>query len=433
MVDVIVIGAGFAGVTVARELSKAGLSSVILEANERIGGRTYRTQYKGIDFELGGAYVHWMQPHVWAELTRYGLRVEYGGDIDETEVRLFSAGKLHTFDLETGYDLLTEAYGALYAADPQPADVLPFPHDPLTYTDWREYVDISVGEQVESLALPQPQYDLLNAMLAADMSGALGNAALVEVLSMRALLGSDDFDTLSEVTGTYIVEGGTSALLEHMLADSGVQVEMGQRIAQVKQTADGVRVQTADGQSYEARAVVVATPLNTWVNIDFEPALSDAKRTVAQQGHAGSGTKFFILVAGEAPQMLGLAALPHPISILTPYIQTEAGTWLLAFGPTAPTEFTTEWAQAAVELLLPGAQVLDVVAHNWAHDPHALGTWAIYRPGQMAHLEALVAPEGRVVFAGSDIALGWRGYIDGAIESGLRAAREVRTIVKARG
>ena len=71
--DVVVVGGGLAGLTVARELRHAGLEVVVLEARERLGGRAHTARLGGRDIELGGAHVHWLQPHVFAELTRYGI------------------------------------------------------------------------------------------------------------------------------------------------------------------------------------------------------------------------------------------------------------------------------------------------------------------------------------------------------------------------
>jgi monoamine oxidase len=71
--DVIVVGGGFAGLTAARELRAAGRRVLLLEGRDRLGGRTHTSDFAGAEVELGGAYVHWFQPHVFAELTRYGI------------------------------------------------------------------------------------------------------------------------------------------------------------------------------------------------------------------------------------------------------------------------------------------------------------------------------------------------------------------------
>jgi monoamine oxidase len=73
--DVVVIGAGFAGLVAARELGRAGLDVLVLEARGRVGGRTWTDRRLGHDLELGGTWVHWVQPHTWAEMTRYGRQI----------------------------------------------------------------------------------------------------------------------------------------------------------------------------------------------------------------------------------------------------------------------------------------------------------------------------------------------------------------------
>jgi cytochrome c2 len=82
--------------------------------------------------------------------------------------------------------------------------------------------------------------------------------------------------------------------------------------------------------------------------------------------------------------------------------------------------------QEALRRFLPEVEVADTLAYDWHLDPYSLGTWCILRQGQMTrYLAALREPHDRVHFAGGDIALGWRGFIDGAIESGNRVAHEV--------
>ena len=78
--------------------------------------------------------------------------------------------------------------------------------------------------------------------------------------------------------------------------------------------------------------------------------------------------------------------------------------------------------------LLPKAEVQAVTGYQWAEDPYSKGTWCWYRPAQVAQgLRAMQQSSGRVHFATGDIAQGWRGFVDGAIETGLTAARQVRT------
>src|SRR3954451_21809881 len=82
MVDVVVVGGGFAGVTAAREAAQAGLSVTLLEARDRIGGRTWTASWAGHDIEYGGGWVHWHQPHTFSEVTRAGVGVVLSDDPD---------------------------------------------------------------------------------------------------------------------------------------------------------------------------------------------------------------------------------------------------------------------------------------------------------------------------------------------------------------
>ena len=68
-----------------------------------------------------------------------------------------------------------------------------------------------------------------------------------------------------------------------------------------------------------------------------------------------------------------------------------------------------------------------VVFHNWTKDEFADGAWEFLKPDMIKYIDALREREGNVIFASADWAMGWRGFIDGAIEDGARAAMEVKT------
>ena len=102
--DVLVIGGGFAGGTAARDSRGNGYKTLLLEARNRLGGRTFSSTFAGDEVELGGTWIHWTQPFVWAEKERYDLDVKEtpgavpdrmilrhdGKAMDLTEAQLYS-------------------------------------------------------------------------------------------------------------------------------------------------------------------------------------------------------------------------------------------------------------------------------------------------------------------------------------------------------
>ena len=86
--------------------------------------------------------------------------------------------------------------------------------------------------------------------------------------------------------------------------------------------------------------------------------------------------------------------------------------------------------ERAIRVFLPDAELLDHASHDWTEDPYARGTWNVFRPGQIMRYEtALRAAEGRLVFAGAHTALLWPSFIDGAVESGIRAGAEAGALL----
>lgn len=92
--DVIVIGAGYCGLTAARNAALEGLKVLLLEGRDRIGGRSWSSNIGGYPFEMGGTWVHWGQAHVWREISRYQMKNDLESSFD------FSRGVNH-FELNT--------------------------------------------------------------------------------------------------------------------------------------------------------------------------------------------------------------------------------------------------------------------------------------------------------------------------------------------
>ena len=184
-----------------------------------------------------------------------------------------------------------------------------------------------------------------------------------------------------------------------------------------------ILVHTRDGGEV-AGAVVVAVPLNALGAVRFEPGLPEDKQAAIALGQASRGIKIMLRVRG-APMMQNAIRPGHPFGYLDSEELNGDGTQLMiGFGPdaTACNAADLPAVQRQLDAILPGYELLDATAHDWLGDEYARGTWAIHRPGWYQHHHAAMQrPEGRVLFAGSDLADGWAGFIDGAIESGLRA------------
>jgi monoamine oxidase len=176
--------------------------------------------------------------------------------------------------------------------------------------------------------------------------------------------------------------------------------------------------------------VVVTTPLNVLETIEFDPPLSETKRSAAAQGQASSGVKAWARLRGEYEPFVALAPSTAPLTLAQVDRVGDGETIVVLFGPDAAALDGNDWeaVQAALRQWLPDVDVIEAASHDWVGDPLSGETWPMLRPGQLTGaLAELQRPEGRIVLAGSDYASGWMGFIDGAIESGLRAAHLLDT------
>jgi monoamine oxidase len=421
--DAIVIGAGFAGATAARELSASGLRVLVLEARPRVGGRTFTSEAEGHEVELGGAYVHWTQPHVWAEITRYGLEIEAPAPTEPIQRAWVSGGKLQQGSAEEFALPVFQASGAYYFDARQ---VLPQPHDPLLVPAIEALDRQTVRARLEGLGLPDEQRDLLDAIFSSSCHCSPEDASLVEMLRWYSLAGWSILNEFEAVAG-YTLRGGTRKLIEGILGDADAEVKLSTPVKAIRQGDGEVVVTTEESETVSARALVVTVPLNVLSSIEFSPPLSEGKRAIASEGQAGTGVKLHIKVRGQLGDFTGMAPWPAPLSSLTSKYADAEGTVLTAFGPSGKLlDINDDGAiQNAVQRVLPEAEVEWAMGYDWNVDRFSRGTWCVYRPGQMTkYLRELQRPEGRIFYAGGDNASGCRGFIDGAIESGLRASRQ---------
>jgi pseudooxynicotine oxidase len=416
--DVIVVGGGFAGVTAAREVALRGRSVLLLEARDRLGGRTWSADWDGIPVEYGGAWVHWHQPHTWSEITRAGLRVELSADAQRAHWWVGDGRREGTIAerdaiAERGWNRFVD--GVL--------DALPNPHDPLLALDELARFDrLTIVERLDELDLDEEERAVLEAELESLASAPLEDAGAVSVLRWHALSGYSL--ALTQYTGGRVtLAEGTGALLSSIASAAPIDPQLESPVAAVRARGDRVEVETRAGGLHDAAVAVVAVPLNVLGAIEFEPALSEGKREAIAAGQVSRGIKIFLRTRGA--DVLENAIRPgHPFGYLDTEVLLGDGTQLqIGFGSDAARcDPSGAGLQRALDKILPGYELADSTWHNWLADEYTRGTWAIHPPGWYTrHHAEMRRPEGRLLLAGSDLANGWSGFIDGAIESGLEA------------
>jgi monoamine oxidase len=421
--DAVIIGGGFAGVTAARELTMRGRSTVLVEARDRLGGRTYTAAHDGHELELGGTWVHPLQPNVWAEITRYGLDVV---DFPMPGARQAVVSEGRVVDLDAnGMEQMLDAI-ARYSAPGAALFAKPFSEH--WGPDSERYDDRTMHEHLASLPLPPLIRDAVDAMFSLIAFSPLDQASVIELLRVFALSGCSAEHMLAALTAVKL-KSGTRTLIDAIASQAKLaDIQLKSPVRRIVQTGDGVEVELRNGKTITAKTAVITLPMNVLDSVEFEPRLSDIKRAASAERHTGCGVKCYVHVKGDVGNVSVYAPKTEAVNWAVTYRHTPKGSLLNVFGADPKRLAIDDLAgmQKALRRLLPGVEVESIFGWDWNADPFAHGAWCIFRPGQLTRfLPELRRSEGRLFFASGDSAVAWRSFIDGAIESGYRAAREI--------
>ncbi|MFE5706844.1 flavin monoamine oxidase family protein [Rhodococcus koreensis] len=434
--DVLVIGAGLAGVTAARECSARGLRVVILEGRDRIGGRVWTIEMdNGEKADIGGTFFSWNQPHYWAEITRYGLAGEVVDAVHDPFEWACTpkGGELvwSTVDehIEREMPLLESFFEPSYEA-------LPRPYNPLYNEEAIAKIDhMTVQDRIDELGLSKDDSDLLATLMTTFAGAGPDEVSYVSMLRWWATAGHNYVEYYSDLQNSKLKRGQES-LVQAILDDSGAELRLSTPVTAVKSDENGASVTLAGGEILTGKAVIVATPSGVWPYLDFDPPLAVDKLEASKESlQLPRGGKTVGVIRGES-RVFAITPLPgHPISaIFTTYKRSEGEQLVTVFsGPAMKDPEDQAEVAAAIRDLLPNAELVEMHSSLYdMDDEFTRGAWSVHKAGQLTKFQPhtkLAESEGRVVFATADIASLWPSFLDGAIETGLRAGREVKRIL----
>ena len=402
---VVVIGAGFAGLAAADALATGGAEVIVLEARDRVGGRVWSRELpSGEVIELGAEFIlpgdrviretaARLGLELFAKGTTYGDREPRGG-IGVTRAELLA-----------GYNAVAAAAGMGRLGGGSVADAL------------------------ERLSMTPGTREAIRARVEVSTAYDAGDQA-ASVLA-EAGCGIGDF-------ATHSISGGNQRVATALAARLGDAVRLGSAVDRIAWSSEGVRVRAA-GDDVEADVAVIAVPASVIDRIAFDPPLPATKAQALSSVRYGDAAKLFLPLDDDV-QPSAMLSVPDRFWTFTQH--RPDGAPLRVAGSFAGSSMAMErldlaagpqrWIDA-VRRIRPDLPIRpdEAVLSTWADDPWMRAAYSARSRTSPMDDAALAAPVGPLHFAGEHTAGPRHALMDGALESGLRAAAEVVSAVRA--
>ncbi len=440
--DVVVVGAGFAGLTAARELVRRGHDVVVLEGRNRVGGRSSTATIAGVPVDLGGTFVGPTQNAVVALAADLGCEtvptysrgknlIHWRGDVRSYRSTIPKLSILELLDISRIQWRFDRICRRIPVDAPWRASIAK-ELDSLSLDDWLKSKHASAGTR-----------DLMAIM--ARVTWGCEPDAVSMLHAVRYVKAAGGLDRMLDVEGGAQQDrfpGGTQQIAIRMAEALGPRVVLNAIVRRVERHADGSLAVTSDQGSVTARAVIVAVPPEHRAAIAFLPDLPPEYSKLAQHWPQGNLSKAYAAyeqpfwradgLSGEAlsdegPVFITFDVSPSDSDLQGPGILlgfTDART----FDALPPAE-RRERALAGFATLFGSAALepIDYLDHCWSAEQFAPGgptaavppgSWTSYGPWLRKAVDG-------IHWAGTETADTWTGFLDGAIRSGQRAADEV--------
>jgi monoamine oxidase len=437
--DVIVVGAGVAGLKAAQELVAAGRSVILLEAKDRVGGRLKHAEVAGRAVDVGGQWVGAGHDVLRGEAKRLGIETYPQYETGQTMLQLL--GKIVRFNGDVPKMPFLSLLELLLLQRRWDREMKTIPAEaPWTAPRAREWD----GMTLESWIVKNIRTAAAREFARLVPRGAwAAEARQVSYLwFLDALRSGTGLNYLMAVKGGGLdakFKGGMHQIARRMAEELGERVVVNAPVVKIVQTSDGAKVITEKSE-FTAHFVIVAAPPGPIARIAFEPPLPASRDGLHQRMPMGAIIK--IVVAYKSPfwrakgfsgqvatddDTLGIVmddAAEGSAPTLLCFIEGRHALEMSAAGKDAR---KAKVIASLVKFFGPEAANYTAYEDNdWLLEPYTHGYVGSMPPGVMTRFgHALREPCGRVHWAGTETATEWAGYIEGGMRSGMRAAHEV--------
>ena len=449
--DVVVVGAGLSGLQAAVDVQQAGLSCVVLEARDRVGGKTWSIDNsgKGAGVDVGAAWINDSnQSKIFALAKRFGLKT----------IVQPTSGSVVQEDLDGSRTLFP--YGKVPGRLAEKGGV----ENMVKIRDMIERLcqDLDISDTANS----GKEFDKYTLEEFIKSKGAGPSAVASISVATRAMLGLEPSEVGALFFLNYCKSGGGLLQMradvkhggQHLRIDKGTQ-EFSKCLASeltsgslilncpvfsiAQDPSSGALVTAGTGQ-FRCQRVIVSIPTPLYKDIAFSPPLPADKAALGNATKLGYTTKVNLVfsepwwrkakLAGMAQSWVGPISVTRDVSVdekglyaMTCFLVGEAGRKWSELPEQAKKDAVVAQVKRMFSPFVSVPEPIDAIFHVWAEDQWSQGCPCPAMPaGVLSGLgHALRTSHGRVHFVGTETAFEWKGYMDGALRAGERGAKEV--------
>jgi monoamine oxidase len=448
---IVIVGAGLAGLSCAYQLKQAGYRADVYEASDRIGGRCWTRRGDFADGQIaehGGELIDQGHTDVRQLAQSLGLSLDnlLAAEPSGTEDFYYFDGQSYSFDdavddlkgiwQQIHKDTSAASYPTLFNSSTERGRQL----DQMSITDWiNAYVPGGMSSKLGQL---------LDVAYNIEYGAECSEQSSLNFLYLIGYTGPGQLRVFGKSNEKYHVVGGNDQLATGLGAQLQGQIRLGAAMSSIRRNSDGtykLSFDLAGGGSTTATAdrVVLALPFSILRTLDYSKAgFADLKKTAIKELGMGTNSKLHVQFADRYWNSIGnngntyadtgyqntwdvTRAQPGRSGILVDY---TGGTIGASFGSGTPTSRAQQFL-GQIEPVLPGISSHwngRATIDYWTGYPWTKGSYSYWKVGQYTKFAGMEgAIDGACHFCGEHTSIDFQGYLNGAVQTGYRAAGEV--------
>ena len=451
---VVIVGAGMAGLNCAYQLKKANITAKIYEASTRSGGRMYtksNVMAQGLTTEFGGEFIDSIHDDM------ISLCAEFGFTLLNTEAASETSLIKDAYYFNNQFYSLQDVIAAFqpYASQIQSdIDALP---DSITYNDYGNaaiYDNQSISAYFDSIGMSGWIRKALEVAYLTEYGREVNDQSAINFLYLfSADTSAGAFDIFGDSDERYKISGGNQQLTTALYNQVQNNVTLERKLVKIKQDGNGYKLifekPNGNTETVNADFVVLAIPFTILRNVVFDFALPAWKQNAIQNLGYGSNSKLMIGFNQRVWRNYNYSGyLFSDGAIQTGWDNSQLqngnkGGYTVFQGGSAGNNLGSGTAQTQLNNFLPQLETLwhgcnakyngNVVRMHWPTYQYTMASYACYRPGQFTTIAGAEKKRvGNIFFAGEHCSLDYQGYMNGAAETGRKAANKIVNEIGAR-